>query len=460
MTDEQLEVIADTLVLAAPAAIDSDDPLMKGLVTDRARSYLVARFTHSEGPPNRNGHLFRTKDLEVQHKLIPGTPMNMMHRTREVVGTFMRSGMVYPAGTAPSNARKKKTIDRVQPRAYQATPWVKTVSALWAYHFPEETQRIRDAYEDGKLWVSQESLPASVTCPECNHNAPWQGYRNPFNCDHMNQPRAARWMERPHFLGGGIVIPPWQPGWKDAHVETFDAIARTHPEAAESIIAQLAETAPHLSDRECQEIAGQLLGRAVTGDVDIRHHVAPMFQAIIGHYDTIDFRMPDQAVAVVAAATAAPACLEAATAADLSWCASVTDGMPRTPAGVRRLAAALDDLEPGDPAYLLRGGQPAHTWASDTVAAMDALDEAIAALLADATKSDDPDARLAAGRAGEAMPDGSFHIVKPEELTVALKALNAARTDKRAAIKAHLLARARELNAPDELIAEIEQLQV
>lgn len=446
-----LDVAIDKVVHAAPAVFDAADPLMSGLVVARDRSYLIARYTHSEGPPNRNGHLFRTADLERQHVLVPGTPLNMMHRTREVVGTFVRSAMIRPKGA--------KATDRAEPGSYTATPWVKAVAALWNYHFPEETRALRTAFDKGALWVSQESLPASVTCPTCEHNAPWRGYVNDFNCDHMNKPRAPRWMENPHFLGGGAVIPPWAPGWKDAHVETFDVLAGSHPDVAANLMDQLEKAAPHLSDHDRASIAGQLLGSAVDGDVpEIAHLVAPLWDGIVGHYDDIDFHLPADAVAYVSAALRSPACIADAKPSELAWAASVTDGAPRTPAGVRRLNSDLATADPGSAAYLLRGAKPASDWAIATVAAMDAIDAQIAAFLADATKTDNPDARLAAARAGEAMPDGSFHIIRPEDLLVAAKALASARADKRPAIKAHLLERARQLGCDEDIITQLEQI--
>ena len=462
-----IEVGATRIIDAAPATLTTEDELRDqlhvltdGLVRSPDKAWIVARYTHGDGPPNRNGHLFRTSDLEVAHAAVPHTPLNMMHQRRHVVGTFARSTMWYPDGY-------QKTSDRAAPE-YTATPIVRTVAALWAYHFPQEVKKIRDAHEAGTLFVSQESVPVSVNCPTCDHRAPWKGYINDGNCEHMNQPRAPRWMEQPRFLGGGVVIPPWQPGWKDAYVETFDALAAANPELAEAVFTQVQEMAAHATQVDIETIAAQIMARAGVVPADTSRLVAPLWAKAMGHYAGIDIEPPTAVRGAILAAAPEVAGLAAPVG---YYAADVTTGHVEQalrlyrgnvpPSGIRKVAMLLEG-GPGDGSsvdlFALFGGEATQAWVDDVVAKLDARDAAISAMLANAFEGADTDAALAAARDEQALPDGTFRIVTPEDLKVGVAALAQVGDDLRATAKAHLLRRAKELNAPAELIAMIEAL--
>lgn len=462
MADQPISTAIDVACDVVPAVIDDPNiSITDDLVTSRARSYLVARYTHGDGPPNRNGHLFRTKDLRRQHRLVPNSPLNMMHRRRDVVGTFVRSQFVPGPSTDIGD--------------YTETSMIRTLMALWHFQFPEEANAVRSAYDRNALWVSQESVPETVTCPVCDHTAPWAGYVNDGNCDHMNQPRAPRWMNNPEFLGGGLVIPPWQPGWRDAYVESFDAAGRVVPDTVEALFAALKARDTDLTEHDIEAVAGQILMRAGHIPVDTSPLIAPLWRKIVGPYETIDFTPPVSLRLNATRLVPELAGVEAPTGwyADdvtqdtIDHAIAVYRGRrvtPRTALEVSDVLSSnrLPDRAAGDPVrtWDLLGGVVGLQWYMSLKAQMGRIDQAIDAMVTPALADDDdaPDQKLAAARDGEAMPDGTFHLRTHEDLRIAIHALPRTPADRRAAAKEHIITRARVLKAPTEIIELLEQL--
>jgi hypothetical protein len=59
---------------------------------------------------------------------------------------------------------------------------------------------------------------------------------------------------KPHFLGGGLIVPPVEPGWGGAIVREIAQIIADNEVQAEALYEAIAEKAPHLGHSEWEEI--------------------------------------------------------------------------------------------------------------------------------------------------------------------------------------------------------------
>lgn len=365
---QTLHIVAPAELIVATDAAD-DWPEIADIATNPSRAFLRARFVHGGEPPNRNGHLFRTEQLVDAHLQVRHAPLNMLHRTQHVLGCFAATRMVYPPGTDAAGGD------------YTAAPYVETLAAMWKFAFPDEYAAVKAAHDKGLAFLSQEGLPDTVTCYECGHNAPWKGYVNDGNCEHMNQTRpvrGARWMENPLFLGGATVIPPAMPGWKDASITRIAAYVDQHPAEAEAIYEQVAAVAPHLDGLELEAVMAMLIDHANPGiSADkARKVIAPMWESTAKRYPDVDFVPPADVAEAVAAALETDTRLSVP--ADVVVRAkNLAARLPQPPATVRRIATDLTILRPTEPRlFALWGGEVGLAWAAGIVDAMDATDAA------------------------------------------------------------------------------------
>ena len=342
--------------------IDGDWP---GLRPSPDRVFIRGRYVHGGEPANRNGHLFRTEQLEDAHKNVPHAPLNLLHRSKHVVGHYAASRLIFPT---------PKDYDIARPH-YDEAPFVETASVLYSYVFPDEYRAVRTAYDKGMAFQSMECIPAENTCYDCGLRAAWQGYKSDAYCEHLNKPQAARWFEHPLFVGGGLVIPPARPGWKDAALTRIAAHVEAHPEHAEQVYKGVAAAAPHLNPSDVEAIMALLISHGVPADLEATKKVAPLWEALTGRYPDIDFVPPAEVSAAVADAVAARS-IKAKTAADVLLRAqNLAEGRPQPPATVRRIHDSLTIWKPVAPElYALWGGDAALAWAVDLVARMDQAD--------------------------------------------------------------------------------------
>jgi 2'-5' RNA ligase len=203
--------------------------------------WLLGRYVHAD-TPNRNGHIFPLDDLKDYYKLVNNTPLNVLHRPRDIIGTFIASELLWPTGSAE---------DAVSPDP--PTPWVETLAAVWRHVFPQMYAEIKDATARGVASLSMEAYPKRIGCGTCDAIYPFDGTTSKtYTCGHLEDRRAPKRLYEPHFVGGGVILPPARPGWRDAQIKQVAALFEQDPVAAEALDDQLTELFPgvHREDLE------------------------------------------------------------------------------------------------------------------------------------------------------------------------------------------------------------------
>jgi hypothetical protein len=90
----------------------------------------------------------------------------------------------------------------------------------------------------------------------------YEGRQSPNYCDHLNVQGAVRKLIQPHFVGGALIIPPTQPGWKKAAVTQMSKLIHDHAEDAENLYDELAGELPHLEPAEWESMMAMILVQA------------------------------------------------------------------------------------------------------------------------------------------------------------------------------------------------------
>lgn len=216
--------------------------------------WIISRYVAASTPDrpvyNRNGHSFLLDDLQEAHKLVPGTPLNMLHRSKDIVGHYVASEIVYPTAENPGDL---------------GGPHVQTLAAFYRLVHADRWKRVVDAHDRGLLWQSMEAFPESITCMAegcCGQTYPFRGAYSATYCKPLQKPGPPRVLNKPLFVGGAIVIPPAAPGWADANALEVAHYAETHADEAEAIYRQVAATHPHLGPQEWEEAMWLLLAAA------------------------------------------------------------------------------------------------------------------------------------------------------------------------------------------------------
>jgi len=195
------------------------------------------------------------------------TPLNMIHDYNHVIGSHVASRLVEPSTSSVAAADALADMAAGARRAVAPLDslHVQTMSGMWRYAFPRHYERIRDAHEEGMLTTSMEVVPPTVTCMQCpaeRATFPYRGADATYpGCDHIRPgARAPRKLNMPHFTGGAIIIPPVRPGWADANILE---IAAAHEDVAHSVLDQVHDLSPHLSERQAENVMAQLVAMAV-----------------------------------------------------------------------------------------------------------------------------------------------------------------------------------------------------
>lgn len=202
---------------------------------------------------NSNGHIFPLADLQDYGvATIPNKPLNMLHHGRYVIGSLVAAEMV---DGAPKASGEPGQV-------------VEVLSAMWQNFFRDESQLLQRAHEEGALYYSMECMPSSITCPvaDCGVEAAWEGFESEKYCAHMNASRVSRKrLNKPHFNAGAAIIPPVQPGWKNADITDISALLKQHAEKAEKLYSDLQEDSPHLNARAWEQLMTEILVMAEAG---------------------------------------------------------------------------------------------------------------------------------------------------------------------------------------------------
>lgn len=414
--------------------------------TAKDRTFVMGRFVHAGPPPNENGHLFRLEDLEGGHKLIPHTPLNIGHRHQHVVGAFVASELLYPTNTAGQQTNATTTVGNGQlvsdpnpATAYALSPWVETLSVMWKYAFPDEYETLKSAHDMGASFLSMECVPHHVTCPTCDHQTAWAGLSSDTYCDHMNTGRHDKWLEKPLFVGGALVLPPARPGWRDAQITEVAGLLDAHTDEANLVLAQIADVAPHLSVLEAETFMAVLLAGVFDERPEKAKVFAPMWERLTdGVTEKLTPPAGVQATARNALATVASTAERTVNPSTLARARGLASGTPRstdTVAAMARFFETYNATNSNDLEYQLWGGDDGAAWVINilpevTTAARTAMER-----------------RKMAG-SGAAMADGSYPIGNAGELKSAISLFPAGEGNNgktKASIKAHIVKRAKSL---------------
>jgi 2'-5' RNA ligase len=219
--------------------------------------WVLGRFVEAD-KANSNGHVFGLEDLKRVHASIPSTPLNMLHRSHHVVGTFAATNLITPeveaAGADGLNA------------------YVEALAAFWRWVFPDEYRAVRAAFDAGSAWYSMEAVPETLTCmdPACGQVVAYRGTRHDTYCAHLNAHRSAKTLNNPLFVGGAMIIPPVRPGWKRADITELASLIEGNMDRAAALYEQVAERAPHLDSAEWEGIMAELLVATHDGPMPLR----------------------------------------------------------------------------------------------------------------------------------------------------------------------------------------------
>jgi 8-oxo-dGTP pyrophosphatase MutT (NUDIX family) len=259
----------------APAFVIPDDRFVDWLgANDIAETrpdwgYMAGNFAQFDDGTktafNRNGNMF-VGDIHKAARRIPMTPLNMLHQKKHVFGTFVGTNIIDPRKMRAVDSLElppDAAQDRALPPDKMPFPYIEALSAIWRYHFKEEWNALKQAHDQGACFFSMEAVADSLTCMTsgcCDTTYPYRGTRDPSYCDSLNQPRAKKALNNPWFVGGAAVIPPGRPGWANADITRMMTMAmEEHPEEAETIYEQIAESASHLEPKEWELIMAMVL---------------------------------------------------------------------------------------------------------------------------------------------------------------------------------------------------------
>lgn len=217
----------------------ASDWASKHITPNPAIKWVLGRYAESDNP-NRNKQFWSYEDLQMARPTVDHGPMNMLHRPRHIVGAFVASEMIYPA-----NAPEDMTDS--------GNPYIEALGAFWKYYFPEEYAVVEMAYNEGSLYYSMECVADTITCAGedgCGKEFAFEGPRSENYCEHMNARTSILQLNRPHFLGGALIVPPERPGWAGADVRELSALVAAHQEEAEKVFNSVKEEFQELDEAQ------------------------------------------------------------------------------------------------------------------------------------------------------------------------------------------------------------------
>ena len=244
--------------LAAPAALVNDTHetasswAAQHIVANDAIKWVVGKYVEADNA-NSNGQYWSLEDLRVAQPTINNTPMNMLHKPRNVVGAWLHNEMIYPTDEA----------------AEEANPYIEVLGAFWKYYFPEELAVVEAAFEEGNLFLSMECVAETITFDNGEREETFE-YKGPFHVDYGDWNKdssAIRKLNQPTFLGGALIVPPVAPGWKRADVKDLSNLVKCHAALAEQTFEAVAASAPHMDDTQVEGVTLELL-RLYAGEND------------------------------------------------------------------------------------------------------------------------------------------------------------------------------------------------
>ncbi len=228
--------------------------------------HILGRYVMAEDL-NSNGQSFHLEELRTAQSSLVHSPLNINHKRDKVYGAYVASDLVYPMGADSAGAIAE---------AIRA-PYMEALAVFYHNLFPEEFRVVEKAHAEGALFFSMEALPRSVTCRAdgCGQEFSWMGPKAPDYCEHLAESRVApRWLNKPHFLGGALIVPPVRPGWRQADITDLSRIVQENALLAEQVYDSIAAEMPHLDPATWEQMMLQVLVAAVVDPKEMHNYTA------------------------------------------------------------------------------------------------------------------------------------------------------------------------------------------
>ena len=194
-----------------------------------AHAWVLGKFVEAERA-NNNQQYFSLEGLRMGSPSIAHSPMNINHSSRNVVGAFVASELVYPISEVSDE---------------QMNPYIESLGVFWKYYFPNEYKSVQRAHEEGSLFYSMECIPSALqTVGGSDDSAiyPYEGVNSPNYPDEINERSVAIHLVDPHFVGGALILPPNKPGWSRAESKVVANYMKEQWAEVESMYEQAGNT--------------------------------------------------------------------------------------------------------------------------------------------------------------------------------------------------------------------------
>jgi hypothetical protein len=239
------------LVVSPAAILEQDHDVAwaeRYVEKNPALAWVLAKYVEADRA-NNNTQMWTLGDLRQYRSSVNHGPLNMLHQPRNIVGTIVANELVYPKNE----------------EAQAANAYVETLAAFWKYYRPEEYEKIKQHHDSGSLYISMECVAETLTCDGdlgCQETFEYAGAESDSYCSHIQERKSVRRMNKPHFLGGGLIFPPVRPGWSNADVTDLSQLVHNYHEQAEQIYEQVAEQSPHLEPKQWEAMMLRVLSLA------------------------------------------------------------------------------------------------------------------------------------------------------------------------------------------------------
>jgi hypothetical protein len=272
----------------------------KHLRRDPDIGWVLGNYVEADNA-NDNGHIFPLEDLRAAQQTLVHKPLNMLHQSKYVVGSFIAAEMIVPdvpavtyTSTGSSSATASIAIGSpnvnaaVVPMTAAGTlafhPVLEGLAAFWRHNFPEEYELVRRAQSEGAAFFSMEAVPKQLACVAegCGVVADYVGRASDTYCEHMAAPSGKKRLIQPHFNAGAIIVPPIRPGWKRADINEISRLLEEEADMAERVYADLEHDYPHLGPKEWESTMALVMLEARDVSTKERQRLAKEGKAMPG----------------------------------------------------------------------------------------------------------------------------------------------------------------------------------
>lgn len=210
-----------------------------------ANAWILGKFVEADNA-NNNGQYFAMGDLELAKPSIDHAPMNINHSSREIVGAFVASELVFPVGE----------------QAAQENPYIESLGVFWRFVYPDAYRLVQKAAAEGSLFYSMEAIPEYVSTvggADDSIRYEYAGRTSPTYPDELNAREVPMRLGNPHFVGGALIIPPVRPGWSGANTGVVAEYMEECWQEAERAYEGIKSAAPHLDARVWEAAMAELI---------------------------------------------------------------------------------------------------------------------------------------------------------------------------------------------------------